>query len=48
MDLDNVDCISICGLGAITAVNILNKDKDKLQNINKIIISPQSDIQFFV
>ena len=37
------DTIVIAGMGGDTVVNILNNGKDKLSNINTMVISPQSE-----
>lgn len=42
------DCISICGMGATTIINILSESKLFLENIERIIISPQSEIQYCI
>lgn len=36
---DNVDTVVISGMGKDTIVDILNKDRDKLSNVEKLVIS---------
>lgn len=43
IDTDGYDCLTICGMGGITILNILKNSIDKVRMIKKIIISPQSE-----
>lgn len=40
---DNIDTVVISGMGGDTIIDILEKDKDKLLNVEKLILSPQSE-----
>ena len=43
---ENIDTIIISGMGGKNIVDILNKDKDKLKKIKRIILSPNNNSQF--
>ncbi|MBQ7136425.1 MAG: SAM-dependent methyltransferase [Bacilli bacterium] len=40
---EDIDTIVIAGMGGDTIVDILDEDKDKLNNVKTIVISPQSE-----
>lgn len=40
---EETDTIVIAGMGGDTIIDILEKDKDKLKNVNQMILSPQSE-----
>lgn len=40
---EETDTVVIAGMGGDTIVDILEKDKDKLKNVNQMILSPQSE-----
>lgn len=43
---DEIDTIVISGMGSNTIVGILKKSKDKLTNVNKIIVQSNTDLYF--
>ncbi len=40
----NVNCLAICGMGGKLASEILEKGKDKLDNVDTIILDPHRDL----